>query len=360
MKVPRCRPTLTKKARAAAESVMDSGKFVKGPEAKALEEDFARYCGVDYAIAVNSGTSALYMSLRALDLKFSDDVIIPVNSFMATANAVANVCQPVFVDIDETANISVDEVRRVAKDDNVKAIMPVHLYGQMAEMNGIMEIAGKEDMVVIEDAAQAHGAEYMRRKAGSWGDMAGFSFFPTKNVGCAGDGGIITCKDETLANYLKALRDNGRMPGSKHDCAFPGLNLRMSEIQAAIARENLKTLDENNKKRIKLAKVYKELLPKDKVGIPLPENGKHIYHLYTIRCEDRDGLAKHLKENEIGCNINYDILLNKLSAYSTTYGKASFPVAEKMSEEILSIPMDSTLMEEEITYVANKICEFYK
>jgi dTDP-4-amino-4,6-dideoxygalactose transaminase len=357
--IPRTTVDLGEDERDAILRVLDSGQYVKGKECELLEEEFSKFQGIKFGIGVNSGTSALVISLMALGINQGDEVITTPNTFAATVNAIIMAGgKPKFVDIDpSTFNIDTKELEK-AITDKTKAVIPVHLYGLMSDMKKIREIADNKNISIIEDACQAHGAEYFGKRAGQLGDLAAFSFFPTKNVTVGGDGGIILTNNEELMNKAKALRDHGRING-KHEIA--GLNNRLSEILAAIGRSHLKKLNDFTEHRIKIANVYNKGLAKIKeIEIPyVPDNYKHVYHLYTLKAKERDKLKKYLKDNNIGSKVMYEEKLNELKYVQKISGIQQTPVNDKISNEILSLPISGTLPLESISIVVEKIKNFY-
>jgi len=363
MVIYRSKPIIGKEEHDAFTRVLDSGIFVKGPEAAALEKEFASYCGIQQAVAVNSGTSALELSIQALGIGPGDEVITAANSFMATSNAIeTNGAKAVFVDVNpETFNIEPEKVRK-AITGKTKAIMPVHLYGQCADMRQLSEIAESHGIPVIEDACQAHGAKCGSAKAGSIGTLGCFSFFPAKNMTVGGDGGIITTNNAELADKIRMLRNAGRGKDA-HDAIIVGHNNRISEILAAIGRVQLKKLDRWNSKRRGLARDYNSNLGDSGVITPKEaKNNYHVYHLYTIKTRKRDGLMEHLKSRGINCDVNYPIPCPLMTAYRKKWGYSpgSWPNTERIAHEILSIPMWPGLSEEQIHYISNEIKNFLK
>lgn len=341
--------------------VVASRHFINGNEIKLFEKEFTAYTGTEHAIGVNSGTSALLVSFMAMGLQGKEVITVP-NSFMASANAIQMAgAKAVFVDVDEkTFNMDASKIE-AAITKNTAAILPVHLYGQPADMGEILAIAKKHGLKVIEDACQAHGSAYGGRKAGSIGDAAAFSFFPTKNMTVFGDGGMITTNDADVAKKARMLRDNGRLE-AKDDCSIFGMNNRLSEIMAAVGREQLKRLDGFNRRRAELAKLYKEQL--EGVGdmvLPTTASGRtHVYHLYTIRTKRRDALKDTLKQNGIECTVMYPIPIHRMTAYKNAGYKCGLPVAERLASEILSIPMHSELTDSAAMRVCEVIKGFYK
>lgn len=320
-------------------SVLDSAQFILGPEMKAFEEEMAAYCGTKYAVAVANGTDALVLTLKAMGIGPGDEVITSPFTFFASAETVAQVgAAPVFVDIDPvTLNMDLNQLEDKITP-KTKAIIPVHIFGQMVDVERVLEIAARHDLKVIEDAAQAIGAEYRGKRAGSIGHAGTFSFFPTKNLGGYGDGGMIVTSDEHLAAELRMLRFHGCRTKYYHEKL--GYNSRLDEIQAAILRVKLKYLDQWNQARRDKAAAYDELL----TGLPLTLPGRDpnalpIYHLYVLRTQKRDALIESLKENGIASGIYYPVPLHLQRAFRYLgYKEGDFPVAEQASKEALAIP----------------------
>jgi len=353
----------------AIQKVLESGRFILGPEVKAFEEEIATYCGVKHAIGVASGTDALLLSLRALGIGPGDKVIIPSFTFFATAGVVHNVgATPVFADIDpKTYNIDPENVRELFSHypsliTEAKAIIPVHLYGQPADMDEIMEIAKEYNLYVIEDAAQAIGAEYRGRKVGTIGNLGCFSFFPTKNLGAYGDGGMVITNDDKLAEQVRILRVHGSKPKYYHHTV--GTNSRLDAIQAAILCVKLPHLEEWTAARQRIATTYDDML-KDVHEIEIPYRAPdrtHIFHQYTIRVADgkRDALQKYLKGQDIGTGIYYPLPLHLQECFQPLgYKKGDLPVSEQASHKVLSLSIFPELTEEEIRQVVKAIREFF-
>ncbi|QAA76353.1 MAG: Aminotransferase, DegT/DnrJ/EryC1/StrS family [Candidatus Bipolaricaulis sibiricus] len=353
---------------AAVQRVVESGRFILGPEVEALEKAIAAYCRATHAIGVASGTDALLLSLRAVGVGPGDGVIVPSFTFFATAGVVHNVgAAPIFCDIDpQTFNLSPTGLRRILTSDHgartqPKAVIPVHLYGQMADMDEIMELAHEFGLYVIEDAAQAIGAEYKGRKAGTIGHLGCFSFFPTKNLGAYGDGGMVVTDDDELAERVRMLRVHGSKPKYYHHIV--GYNSRLDALQAAVLRAKLPHLDEWTAARRRLAARYDELLARVS-GIVLPHRAAgrtHIFHQYTIRVADgkRDALREHLKAQGIGTEIYYPLPLHLQQCFAHLgYQEGDLPESEKASREALSLPMFPELTDEEQAFVTNAIRSF--
>lgn len=352
--------TIRDEIRSALDRVVESQRFILGPEVEALEREIAAYSRCNHAIGVSSGTDALLVALMAIGIKAGDEVITPPYSFFATAGAVARLAaKPVFVEIDpKTYNIDPNGIEaRITS--RTRAIIPVHLFGQMAPMKAIMEIAGRHNLLVIEDAAQAIGAELEGQRAGSAGDVACFSFFPSKNLGGFGDGGMVTVKDAALAERVRMLRMHGFR--SKYHNELLGGNFRLDEIQAAVLRVKLKYLDRWTEARRRNAAFYREALAQT-AGIALPHElpeSRHIYNQFVIRSPRRDELVAHLKEQGIGCEVYYPLPLHLQVCFRDLgYKPGDFPLSEAASLESLAIPIYPELTGEMLRFVADTLVKF--
>jgi len=341
--------------------LIDNTRFIGGEEVEKFEEEFADYCNAEYAIACGNGTDALILALHALGIGPGDKVITVPNTFIATAEAVNNVgAQVDFVDVREDTYL-MDPMRlrnyleRQESTTNIKAVIPVHLYGQMADMEAIMEIAKEYDLKVIEDAAQAHGAELNEKRAGGYGDVATFSFYPGKNLGAFGDAGAVITNDRNIANKVKMLANHGRI--EKYEHQLEGYNSRLDSIQATVLRVKLKYLKEWTTARIKKANYYNELLSEQEVITPVVKNvARHVYHLYVVRTKERDRLRSKLNEMNISTGIHYPIPLHLQPAYNYLgYKVGDYPVSEKVSNEILSLPLWPEITKQEINKVVKEI-----
>ncbi len=354
----------------AIKRVMENASFILGKEVEEFEEEFASFCGVKYAIGVSSGSAALHLALIACGVKEGDEVITTPYTFIATTEAISRVRAKIaFVDINsQDYNMDVSKIEEKITE-KTKAILPVHLYGHPADMDSIMEIAVKYNLKVIEDAAQAHGASYRsrsgsgypaqaERRVGSVGDVGCFSFYPGKNLGAYGDGGMIVTNDEEIAGKIRLLRNHGRR--EKYEHLIEGYNYRLDALQAAILKVKLARLNEWNEARRSRAKLYNDLLAGTNIITPLErEYAKHVYHLYVIRTKERDELRKHLETKGAATGLHYPIPLHLQRAYSHLgYKKGDFPVAEEVSQEILSLPMFPELTDEELRTIANVIRDF--
>lgn len=335
--------------------VLKGTDFILGNIVEEFEMKFADYCESKYCLGTSSGLDALKLSLRALNIGEGDEVITVANTFIATVLAISySGAKPVLVDCNEQDyNIDVSKIES-AITEKTKAIIPVHLYGQPADMDPIMEIAQKHNLYVIEDACQAHGAEYKGKKVGSIGDVGCFSFYPGKNLGAYGDGGAVITDNSKLAQKIRILRNYGK--NEKYDFVLKGYNNRLDSIQAAVLGVKLNYLNKWNDQRREHAKQYRELL-KNIVITPFEkENVKHVYHLYVIRVKDREELIKKLELRGISTGIHYATPLHLQGAYKELgYKMGDFPVTERLSKEILSLPMFSELEQGEIEYITDNI-----
>ncbi len=347
----------------AVKKVMRGANFILGEEVNLFEQEFAKYCGAKFGVGLNSGTDALFLSLLALGIGPGDEVIVPAFTFIATANAVSYTgAKPVFTDIDGTTyNIDPQKIEKVITK-KTKAIIPVHIFGLCSDMEPIMRLARQHGLKVIEDACQAHGAVYKSTraqgaraqefKAGSIGDAGSFSFYPTKNLGGFGDGGMVVTNDQKLAEKLLLLRDCGRK--SKYEHVVLGYNSRLDTFQAAGLRVKLKYLDQWNKMRAYNAKIYDNFLENAQNVIrPVgADYSSHVYHIYAVRVKKRDKVVEQLKAAGVGVLVNYPIPLHLQQAYhGLGYVKGEIPVAENVCREIISLPMHPLLNKTEIKYV---------
>lgn len=333
--------------------------YIQGNEYKKFNENFAKYCGTKYAVGVGNGLDALMLILRAYDIGRGDEVIVPSNTFIATALAATYVgATPVFVEpILEEYNINPDLIEEKITS-KTKAIMAVHLYGQCCDMDKINAIAKKHNLKVIEDAAQAHGATYKGKKAGSLGDAAGFSMYPGKNLGALGDGGAVTTNDKELAIKVAALSCYGS--DYKYHHIYKGVNSRLDEIQCGFLNIKLKYLDKWNEDRNRIAKMYLKGITNPKIKLPVVHDGNyHIWHIFAIRCAERDTLEKYLNDKGIGTNKHYPTPMHLQGAYADlNIKKGDLPLAEEISATELSIPMYYGMTDAEINYVIDVINDF--
>ena len=351
----------------ATQRVYEKGRFILGEEVSAFEKEFSHYCGVRYGVGVGSGTDALYLALKAAGIGEGDEVVTVANSFVATALAISFTgAKPLFVDIDpKTYTMDPNHLELLLKHQKakgsgrkIKAILPVHLYGHPAEMDSIMEIANRYDLIVIEDACQAHGAKYGKKKVGSFGAMGCFSFYPTKNLGGYGDGGMVVTNHKRHDQNLRLLRCYGER--KKYEHILKGHNSRLDEIQAAILRVKLKYLDQWNGERRRKAKIYTQMLSPLGVVCPSEKKGvRHVYHLYTIKTKKRDSLQTFLKKRGIETLIHYPIPIPLQKAYQELgYGRRDFPMTNQWSRKILSLPFFPEMKESEMEEVAEGIRSF--
>jgi dTDP-4-amino-4,6-dideoxygalactose transaminase len=345
---------------AAARRVLESGWFILGEEVEAFESEFAAYCGARHCVGVANGLDALHLVLRAMGIGAGDEVIVPSNTYVATWLAVSNVgATPIPVEPDErTYNLDPDRVEE-AITPRTKAILPVHLYGQTADMDPINEIASAYGLKVVEDAAQAHGARYKGRRAGTLGDAAGFSFYPGKNLGALGDGGAVTTDDDALADRLRVLRNYGSRV--KYYNEVKGCNSRLDELQAAMLRVKLRKLGEWNERRERAAALYLQTLE----GVPdlvppfVPGYADPAWHLFVVRHPRRDRLQQHLAARGVGTLIHYPLPPHLQRAYAELgLAAGDFPIAERQAGEVLSLPMGPHLSDEEVNYTVSQVCAF--
>jgi len=344
----------------ALQQVLDNTAFAGGPFVENFENEFALFCGCEHAVGVGSGTAALWMALSGLGVGPGDEVITVPNTFIATAEAISFCgATPVFVDVDErTYNMNPDLIK-AAITPRTRAIIPVHLFGQTAEMDQIMQTARAHELFVIEDACQAHGAEYKGRRAGSIGDAGCFSFYPGKNLGAYGEAGAVVTNNSELAGKMRAFRDHGQTRKSRH--TMIGWNGRMDGFQGAVLSVKLKHLKAWNEARRKNARLYDQFLTgADDVITPIEADyARHVYHVYAIRAQNRDELMSALAERDISCGVHYPVPVHLQEAYKhLDHGRGSFPVAEKCADEFVSLPMFAELTAEQIEAVAGAICHF--
>jgi len=347
----------------AIKGVIDNTSFILGKEVKIFEEEFANYCGVKYAVGVANGTEALFLSLLALNIGRGDEVVTTANTYIATALAISFTgAKPVLVDAGpDTYNIDAIKIEK-AITSKTKAIMPVHLYGQPADMDAIIKIAKKHGLKIIEDASQAHGAEYKSKKVGGFSDIAAFSLYPGKNLGAYGDAGVMVTDNSDLYKKLLLLRDYGRK--SKYEHIIKGYNSRLDTIQAAVLSVKLRKLDRCNQARRENAKLYNELFAKLCPKVVTPKEAayaKHVYHQYVIRVPNRDQVVEEMKKRGVTLLVHYPIPLHLQGAYEDSgYKRGDFPVSEKLCEEVISLPIYPGLTRTEIEYVVSQFKETVK
>ena len=339
--------------------VLESGWYILGKEVAALESEFAAYCGVKHCIGVDNGLNALHLILRAYGIGQGNEVIVPSNTYIATWLAISHTgAKPVPVEpIMATYTIDPDRIE-AAITPRTKAIMPVHLYGQPADMDAIMAIAEEYDLKVIEDAAQAHGARYKGQRIGGLGHAAGFSFYPGKNLGALGDGGAVTTNDDALADRMRVLRNYGSQ--IKYHNEVKGFNARLDELQAALLREKLKYLDQWNARRTQIATAYIQGLGKMDLIVPtVPDWAEPVWHLFVVRTGKRDRLQQWLSDAGISTMIHYPISPHLQPAYDGCgYTKGSLIVAEVIQDSVISLPMGSAMTDEQLFYVID-VCKKY-
>ncbi|MCU1306233.1 MAG: DegT/DnrJ/EryC1/StrS aminotransferase [Acidobacteriaceae bacterium] len=338
--------------------VLRKSSFILGPEVVGFEQAFASYVGASECIAVNNGTTALQLVLAALGIGPGDEVITVANTFIATAEAISAVgARPVFVDVDPVSYTMDPQLVEAAITPNTKALLPVHLYGQTADVDALLEIARRHNLHLVEDACQAHGATYKGRKAGSLGVAGCFSFYPGKNLGCLGEGGAVVTSNPELAQRMRMLRDHGSV--KKYEHSLPGYNFRLEGLQGGFLSVKLRHLDRWNARRREVAKLYNELLSDTSIGLSAEMGwGEHVYHLYVIQAEDRETLRQALGAAGIECGLHYPVPLHLQAAYADLgYEKGRFPVSEHLSSHILSLPMHPYITDEEVKGVASVLLE---
>lgn len=365
MKIPlfdlrRMNQPLLSEFRELIDHVVENSDFISGPAVDKFEKNFSNFCNAKFGVGTSSGTSALHLSLLACNITCGDEVITTPHTFIATAEAISIVgARPVFIDIDpKTYNIN-PQLIESAITEKTKAILPVHIYGQAADMNAINEIAKKYSLKVIEDAAQAHGASHYGIRVGGLSDVACFSFYPGKNLGAFGDAGILVTNNDNINRFTREFRDHGRSEKYIHKSL--GFNHRLDTLQAAILDIKLEYLEEWTKKRKEIARAYEELLQNVPVGLPFVHKyNDHAYHLYVIRVKQRDKLKNFLNERGIGASVHYPIPLHLQPAYKDLgYKENSLIEAELAAKEVLSLPIYPGMRLDEIDYISKAIQEFY-
>ncbi|MEN6321046.1 MAG: DegT/DnrJ/EryC1/StrS family aminotransferase [Syntrophaceae bacterium] len=349
--------TIKDEIHSAISEVMENTAFAGGPFVAKFENEFTSFCNCKHAIGVGNGTDALWLSLIALGVGSGDEVITVPNTFIATAEAITYCgAQPVFVDVDEKTYNMNPSLLEAAITPRTKAIIPVHIFGQPADMDPIMAIAKARGLFVVEDACQAHGAEYKGRKAGSMGNTGCFSFYPGKNLGAYGEAGAVVTNDDSLADKMRVFRDHGQ--AKKYYHSMIGWNARMDGIQGAVLGVKLKYLLDWNEARRKRAQEYNTMLSplSDVIKPYAADYAKHVYHIYAIRVKERDRVMKFLSDKGISCGIHYPVPIHLQDAYSFLgLGQGSFPVAEKCASEFLSLPMYAELTSDQIAYVVETL-----
>lgn len=351
----------------AAERVIDSGWYIQGEELKRFEAEFASYCGTQHCIGAANGLDALTLTLRAWKelgkLKDGDEVIVPANTYIASILAITeNRLAPVLVEPDAATYNLCPHRTAAAITRKTKAILAVHLYGQLAPMPEIMELAEQHHLLVLEDAAQAHGASTSGRKAGSWGHAAGFSFYPGKNLGALGDAGAVTTNDSELAATIRALGNYGSH--KKYENLYKGVNSRLDELQAALLRVKLSGLDADASRRRDIARAYAQRIQNPLLVNPIPPNAaqldllSHVFHLYVIRTNSRQLLQDHLSQGGVQTLIHYPVAPHKQEAYAE-WSHLTYPITEALHEQVLSLPISPTMTDDEVSYVI-EACNTYR
>lgn len=351
--------SLKKEINTAVNRVLESGWYILGSEVESFEQEFAKYVGSKYCIAVANGLEALQISLMSLNIGKGDEVITVSNTAVATVLAISNLgAKPVFVDVDDSYLMDVDQLKEKITP-NTKAIIPVHLFGQVANMTKIKKLAKENNIKIVEDACQAHGASYRGKKSGTFGNLGCFSFYPTKNLGAYGDGGAIITNSKSLYEQCKMLRNYGQKNRYEHEIL--GLNSRLDEIQAAVLKVKLKHLDKFILKRNKIAQIYtKKLAGIKQIKIPIVNKGNyHSFHLFVIESENRDQLMSFLKESGVQCLIHYPIPVHKQKCYSS-YNTLKLKKTEYFAEKILSLPVHPMMTARQAEEICKLILNFYE
>ena len=340
---------------AAIQATLDSGWYLLGDNLKTFEEEFANYCGVKHCIGVANGLEALELILKGYDIGEGDEVIVPANTYIATALAVSAIsATPIFVEPDINTFCIDASLIESKITEKTKAIMPVHLYGQVCEMDKINALATQYDLKIIEDSAQSHGAKHAGKLSGNLGDASGFSFYPGKNLGCLGDGGAVVTNDTKLAESVKALRNYGSK--EKYVNIYKGYNSRLDEIQAAILSVKLEGLDNDNRHRRAAAMLYNELISNENIALPaMPDDPEsHVWHVFVIRTNYRDKLQEYLMENGVHTMIHYPIPIHKQEAYRE-FADLRLPKTEKIHSEVLSLPISPVIKDDDIHKISELI-----
>jgi dTDP-3-amino-3,4,6-trideoxy-alpha-D-glucose transaminase len=357
-KLDQADPALLAELLEVVERVASKGAFTGGPEVEAFESEFAAYCGAEYAVGLSSGTEAISLALRALGIGPGDEVIVPTNSFIATAEAVSWVgATAKLVDVDPQTHLVTAEHIAGAIGPRTKAVIPVHLMGSTVDLDPILALAREHDLRVIEDTAQAHGADHRGRRVGSIGDIGCFSFYPTKNLGGWGDGGGIVTNDADLAEHVRLLRSHGEKPRYHH--RMVGTTARLDALQAALLRVKLARLDDRNADRRRLGAALRAGLEGTSVELPAPafEDADHVYHLFIVRSRQRDALRAHLESRGVSSAIHYPFPIHRTEAYGSQPA-GSLPIAERLSEEILTLPLFPTMSDDDVARVVDAVASF--
>lgn len=339
----------------AFDSFINAGRYILGKEVELFEKEFAAYCGSNYCIGVASGLDALYLSLIALDLPKDSEVLVPSNTYIATILSIVNAgLKPVLVEprID-TYNINPELIENNISSAT-RAILVVHLYGKPCEMDTILALATQNNLSLIEDCAQAHGAKYANKKAGTWGKFGAFSFYPTKNLGALGDAGAIVTDDEKMAVKIKALRNYGSH--QKYFNQYIGINSRLDELQAAFLRIKLTHLDAINKHKVQLASLYTQLINNAKIVLPVAQkNAEEVFHIYNIRCSTRDNLKEFLFKKGIKTEIHYPVAPHLQTAFRHLFADSAFPISEEIHNTTLSLPISYSHTKDDVIYISDVI-----
>jgi len=357
-KLDQADPALLAELLEVVERVASKGAFTGGPEVEAFESEFAAYCGAEYAVGLSSGTEAISLALRALGIGPGDEVIVPTNSFIATAEAVSWIgATAKLVDVDPQTHLVTAEHIAGAIGPRTKAVIPVHLMGSTVDLDPILALAREHDLRVIEDTAQAHGADHRGRRVGSIGDIGCFSFYPTKNLGGWGDGGGIVTNDADLAEHVRLLRSHGEKPRYHH--RMVGTTARLDALQAALLRVKLARLDDRNADRRRLGAALRAGLEGTSVELPAPafEGADHVYHLFIVRSRQRDALRAHLESRGVSSAIHYPFPIHRTEAYGSQPA-GSLPIAERLSEEILTLPLFPTMSDDDVARVIDAVASF--
>jgi perosamine synthetase len=368
MKIPLSKPYIDNEIKERVLEVIDSGQYILGNHSKRFEEEFAQFIGVKHAVLTSSGTSAIFLSLKALGVEPGDGILVPSLTAFPTIEPIFHVgAQPIFIDIDETFTMDPQHVERILKNGNkmpgvkeIKGMNPVHLYGHPVEMDALLDLAKRYGLFVLEDCCQAHGARYKERRVGSMGILGCFSFYPSKNLTVFGDGGILVTDDETLAKHCRMLRDHGRKEKYQHELV--GYNLRFNEIQAAVGRLQLKRLEGFNESRRQIARWYNDALKGLPLSTPKVQDwAEPVFHLYVIQTMKRDSLATYLQERGIQTGIHYPIPNHLQPAVRNTIGpQPKLERTEEAAKKILSLPIYPDLEKEKVDFVCATIKEFFK
>lgn len=343
----------------AMSRVLDSGWLLLGPELEAFEKEWAAYVGAEYAVGVASGLDALHLSLRALGIGHGDEVIVPSNTYIATWLAVSQ-CGAIPVPVEPDINVYNIDPDKIAAaiTERTKAIMPVHLYGHAADMDPLLQLANKHNLRIVEDAAQAHGAEYKGKRIGCHGDAVAWSFYPTKNLGALGDAGAITTNNKELSQSLKQYRNYGS--ARRYVCDVKGYNSRLEELHAAVLRVKLRHLDQWNANRRHVSQEYLQAFADLPIVLPIESNWtKHVYHLFVIRSQARDALQEHLAEQGVGTIVHYPVPPSEQAAYRELgYSDSDLPIASRIHREVISLPAGPHMSPDQVQRVIAAVCNF--